>query len=125
MTYFKKSLVFNPVTLKSGQVAWTRVGRHDGVLATEDPETVAALTKIASEHRLGVTVITEKEYEELKKNPYVPPSLMPSPLPGLRPPPPMNPAPAAASEAPKPAQPAARRARAVKPATSKGALAQS
>lgn len=127
MTYFKKSLVFNPIHVDGKKVEWERVGRHDGVLATTDPKVTAVLAKIAQEHRLGVSVITESEYEDLKKNPYVAPSQQWSPLMGdqwrL---PQQNPsAPVAASDtdpAPKPAP--SRRPRVAKPSTIKGALAQ-
>ena len=125
MTYFKKSLVFNPVYLKSGKVEWTRVGKHDGVLATEDADTIASLTKLATERRMGVVVITEEEYEDLKKNPYVAPSLTPYRLPGLpsQPPLPPNPATAAASSPEPKVQ--VRKPRSAKPSTSKGVLAKS
>lgn len=125
--FFKKSLVFNPIVVADvGQIQWTRVGRHDGVLETEDAKVISALTRLAEANKLGVSVITQEEFEDLKKNPYVAPSHQWSPgisrehLEALRPPIPQSEQAAVSEPAPVPAK--TPRARAPKPATSKGVL---
>ena len=70
--YFKKSLIFNPVRLKSGAVVkWNRYNRADGVVETDNEEEVAALKKLSETGALGVKEITKEEFEELKKKPIL------------------------------------------------------
>lgn len=68
ISYFRKSLIFNAVHLKCGKtVNWIRVGRHDGVVETDDADIITALKSLAAASRLGVTEITKDEFEAQKK----------------------------------------------------------
>lgn len=70
MKFFKKELLNSarPVlTDKGWPIQFDSDGLGNGIIATNDPYTIDQLTKLAESGRLGVTQITEAEYEDLKK----------------------------------------------------------
>lgn len=70
MKFFKKELLKTGrpvVTDKGWPIQFDDDGLGNGVIATNDPYTIGQLTKLAEAARLGVSQITEAEYEDLKK----------------------------------------------------------
>lgn len=69
--FFKKELLSNRLTLPNGRaVKFEQVGDSDtGVLATSDTLLATELDNAAAAGRGGVIVITEEQFQELKKNP--------------------------------------------------------
>jgi cell division protein FtsN len=63
MKYYRKRNIYHPVlTVNGAPIPWQRVGTS-GVLATEDPDTVALLDLAAKESRGAVQVLTEDEFK--------------------------------------------------------------
>lgn len=69
--FYKKELFSNRLALPNGRaVKFEQVGDTDtGVLGTTDAGLIIELDKAASDGRGGVIVITQQQYDELKKNP--------------------------------------------------------
>lgn len=70
MKFFKKELLKTGrpvVTDKGWPIQFEDDGLGNGIIATNDPYTIGQLTKLAEASRLGVSQITEVEYNDLKK----------------------------------------------------------
>lgn len=70
MKLFKKALLKTGravITTQGWPIQFEDVGGDNGVIQTNDPYTIDQLSKLATAGRLGVTEITQAEYEELKK----------------------------------------------------------
>ena len=72
MSHFKKEQLSNSFYLNGQPVPWEQLSGNSGVLATEtDSPLDVELTKLIG--RLGVTKISQEDYELLKKNRPAPP----------------------------------------------------
>ena len=70
MKFFKKELLKTGrpvITDKGWPIQFDDDGLGNGIIATNDPYTISQLTALAEKARLGVSQITEAEYEDLKK----------------------------------------------------------
>lgn len=69
MRYFIKAMIANAISLPSGKtIPFEHITSGYGVVATDDPEAVAALEIRIKERRGGISELTEEAYnEELKK----------------------------------------------------------
>src|SRR5262245_32217411 len=68
MTFFRKTILSNPVATSKGyRVTFQPIGDDEGVIALEDQEAVAELRSMAERKVGGIIEITKEQFEELKK----------------------------------------------------------
>lgn len=65
--YFYKGMVANSISLKNGKpIPFIALSNGDGIIATEDPETIDALEIRIKERRGGVGAITVEQFDKFK-----------------------------------------------------------
>lgn len=71
MSYFHKEILSNAVYHNGKPLPFVPVEDANGILQTDDTELAAKLTDMAARRVGGIRVLTQEQYEELKKKPTV------------------------------------------------------
>ena len=68
MTFFKKTILSNPIATSKGyRIQFQPIGDDEGVIALEDETVIAELKDMAERRVGGVIEVTREQFDELKK----------------------------------------------------------